>query len=408
MTERIYYTDAYCTEFDAAVTALAELDGRPALILDRSAFYPTSGGQPYDTGALGDYAVVDVVAADGAVYHILDRAADPALVGQTIHGRIDWPRRHDHMQQHSGQHLISQVFHQLFGFETVSVHFGADESTLDLDAAEVTPEQLDQAELLANDLVIRAIPIKTYFVGDAEIDQVPLRRPPKVTGQIRIVEIAGVDWSACGGTHVRTTAEIGAIKFTRQQRMRGQARITFLCGRRALLDYRLKHRLITEAAALYSTDIAQIPELIARDQALNKELQHRVDELQTALLAYEAEDLRQQGAQSGGCIVVAHAYAGRDAAALRTLASQLIADAHAVALLGSAQGDKVTVIFARGEQAPLHAGNLLRASLQRFGGGGGGRPDFAQGGGIAPDRLADLITYAAEQAAAELASKEAS
>ncbi len=191
---------------------------------------------------------------------------------------------------------------------------------------------------------------------------------------------------------MRTTAEIGAIKFTRQQRMRGQARITFLCGRRALLDYRLKHRLITEAAALYSTDIAQVPELIARDQALNKELQHRVDELQTALLAYEAEGLRQQGAQSGGCIVVAHAYAGRDAAALRTLASQLIADAHAVALLGSAQGDKVTVIFARGEQAPLHAGNLLRASLQRFGGGGGGRPDFAQGGGIArppgrPDHL---------------------
>ncbi len=408
MTERLYYTDAYCTEFDAAVTALAELDGRPALILDRSAFYPTSGGQPYDTGALGDYAVVDVVAADGAVYHILDRAAGPALVGQAIHGRIDWPRRHDHMQQHSGQHLISQVFHQLFGFETVSVHFGADDSTLDLDTAEVTPEQLDQAELLANDLVDQAIPIKTYFVGDAEIDQVPLRRPPKVSGQIRIVEITGVDWSACGGTHVRTTAEIGAIKFARQQRMRGQARITFLCGRRALLDYCLKHRLITEAAALYSTDIAQVPELIARDQALNKELQHRVDELQTALLAYEAEGLRQRGAQSGGCTVVAQAYAGRDATALRTLASQLIADAHAVALLGSAQGDKVTVIFARGEQAPLHAGNLLRASLQRFGGGGGGRPDFAQGGGIAPDRLADLIAYAAEQASAELASKEAS
>lgn len=408
MTERIYYTDAYCTEFDAAVTALAELDGRPALILDRSAFYPTSGGQPYDTGALGDYAVVDVVAADGAVYHILDRAAGPALVGQTIRGRIDWPRRHDHMQQHSGQHLISQVFHQLFGFETVSVHFGADDSTLDLDTAEVTPEQLDRAELLANDLVVQAIPIKTYFVGDAEIDQVPLRRPPKVSGQIRIVEIAGVDWSACGGTHVRTTAEIGAIKFTRQQRMRGQARITFLCGRRALHDYRLKHRLITEAAALYSTDIAQVPELIARDQALNKDLQHRVDEFQTALLAYEAESLRQQGAQSGGCTVVAQAYADRDAAALRTLASQLIADAHAVALLGSTQGGKVTVIFARGEHAPLHAGNLLRASLQRFGGGGGGRPDFAQGGGIAPERLADLLAYAAEQAAAELTNKETS
>ena len=132
MTERIYYTDAYCTEFDAAVTALAELDGRPALILDRSAFYPTSGGQPYDTGALGDYAVVDVVAADGAVYHILDRAAGPALVGQTIPGRIDWPRRHDHMQQHSGQHLISQVFHRTLRLRDRLRTLRRDESTLDL------------------------------------------------------------------------------------------------------------------------------------------------------------------------------------------------------------------------------------------------------------------------------------
>ncbi len=148
----------------------------PALILDRSAFYPTSGGQPYDTGARR-FAVVDVVAADGAVYHILDRRRHARRADHPR--RIDWPRRHDHMQQHSGQHFISQVFHQLFGFETVSVHFGADESTLDLDAAEVTPEQLDQAELLANDLVIRAIPIKTYFVGDAEIDQVPCAACPR-------------------------------------------------------------------------------------------------------------------------------------------------------------------------------------------------------------------------------------
>jgi len=258
---------------------------------------------------------------------------------------------------------------------------------------------------MANDVVFQAIPIQTYFVSDAELDKVPLRRPPKVTGKIRIVEITGFDWSACGGTHVRTTAEIGAIKFTRQQRMRGQARISFLCGQRSLLDYRLKHRLITEAAALYSTDIAQVPELIARDQVLNKDLQYRLEQLQSGLLAYEAQDLVQQATQAGGCAVVARAYDDRDAASLKTLANQLIAEPHTVALLGSSQGGKVTVVFARGEQAPLHAGNLLRASLQRFGGGGGGRPDFAQGGGIAPGNLADLIAYALEQAGAELAGK---
>ena len=222
MTERLYYTDAYLTEFDAAVVAVTQLEGRHTLVLDRSAFYPTSGGQPFDTGRLGDYAVVDV-AADGmtdggTVYHILDRAADPALVGQSVHGRVDWPRRHDHMQQHAGQHLISQVFNRLFGYETVSVHFGEEDSTLDLDAAEVRPEQLDKAELMANDLVFRSLPITAYFVGDADLERIPLRRPPKVSGQIRIVEIAGFDWSACGGTHVRTTAEIGAVKFVRQTR----------------------------------------------------------------------------------------------------------------------------------------------------------------------------------------------
>lgn len=405
MTERLYYTDAYRTEFDAAVVAVTELAGRPALFLDQSAFYPTSGGQPYDTGVLAGYSVVDVVVADGAVCHILDRAANPALTGQIVQGRVDWPRRHDHMQQHSGQHLISQVFTRLYGYETLSVHFGEEESTLDLDAAELTPEQIDRAELMANDVVFRAIPIQTYFVNDAELDTVPLRRPPKVSGQIRIVEIAGFDWSACGGTHVHTTAEIGAIKFTRQQRMRGQARISFLCGQRALLDYRLKHRLITEAAALYSTDIAQVPELIARDQALNKDLQYRLEQLQSSLLAYEAQDLVQQAMQAGGCAVVARAYDDRDANSLKTLANQLIAEPHTVALLGSSQGGKITVVFARGEQTPLHAGNLLRTSLQRFGGEGGGRPDFAQGGGIAPGNLADLIAYALEQAAAELAGK---
>ena len=216
MTERLYYTDSYCVELDAVVQAATEQDGRPALVLDRTCFYPTSGGQPYDTGTLAGLSVVDVVAADGVVYHVLEQPADPSLVGQTVHGEIDWPRRFDHMQQHSGQHLISQAFDRLFGYETVSVHFGDAESTLDLDTAGVTPDELVRAEALVNEQVFRALPITAYFVDESEIDRVPLRRPPKVSGQIRIVEIEGADWSACGGTHVRTTAEIGPVKFVRQ------------------------------------------------------------------------------------------------------------------------------------------------------------------------------------------------
>ena len=232
MTERIYYTDAYCTEFDAAVTALAELDGRPALILDRSAFYPTSGGQPYDTGALGDYAVVDVVAADGAVYHILDRAADPALVGQTIHGRIDRPLRCPTHAAAFGPAPHLAGLPPAPSASRPSPYTSADESTLDLDAAEVTPEQLDQAELLANDLVIRAIPIKTYFVGDAESTRFPcaarLVRTDPASSRSRA--LTGRPAAHACAHHRRDRRS-----FTRQQRMRGQARITFLCGRRALL-----------------------------------------------------------------------------------------------------------------------------------------------------------------------------
>ena len=247
MTERIYYTDSYRTAFDATVTAVTEWEGQPALVLDRTCFYPTSGGQPYDTGTLAGLHVVDVVAANGDIYHVLDKLTDPERLahivqGQTAQGQIDWPRRFDHMQQHSGQHLISQVFHKLFGYETISVHFGDQESTLDLDTPEVTSDALDQAERLVTQQVYQAIPIKAYFLNDTEIDSIPLRRPPKVSGQIRIIEIVDTDWSACGGTHVHTTAEIGPVKFIRQQRMRGQARLSFLCGQRARMTNARKHR----------------------------------------------------------------------------------------------------------------------------------------------------------------------
>ncbi len=394
MTHRLYYTDSYRTEFDATVTAVTDLDGRPAIVLDESCFYPTSGGQPYDTGVLDGIRIVDVVAAAGAVHHITEKPADTAVVGQTVHGHIDWPRRYDHMQQHSGQHLISQVFDSLFGYETLSVHFGDDESTLDLGAAEVTEDELAQAERMANEQVWRAIPIKTYFVSDEDVDSIPLRRPPKVSGKIRIVEIVDTDWSACGGTHTHTTAEIGPIKFTRQQHMRGQARLTFLCGHRALNDYDRKHALITAAAALYDTEIGQIPGLISRDMDRLKELHHLVAKLQEERLTYLAAEMLLLAETVSDRSIVAQAFDDLDANSVKALANHLIEKAGVVALLGSTQGGKATVIFARAEGVPLHAGNLLQATLSEFGGGGGGRAELAQGGGVPPEKMSELLNYA--------------
>ncbi len=191
MTIRLYYDDSYCTTFAATVTAVGEAGGRPAVQLDRTFFYPTSGGQPNDTGTLADAGVVDVLVQDDALWHVL--AESPALEpGQVVTGSIDWPRRYDHMQQHSGQHLLSQVFYRLFGFETVSVHFGAAESTLDLDAAMIEADQLASAEQEANRLAYAALAITAYGVEQEALAAVPLRRPPKVSGMVRIVEIARV------------------------------------------------------------------------------------------------------------------------------------------------------------------------------------------------------------------------
>lgn len=393
MTIRRDYDDSYCTTFDATLLQVTEHQGQPALLLDATYFYPTSGGQAHDLGTLAGRRVVDVVASDGQVLHVLAQGETPPDLGP-VQGIIDWPRRFDHMQQHSGQHLLSQVFYRECGCETVSVHFGALESTLDLDAAELTPAQLAHAEAVANDLAARALPITATLVDERGLATIPLRRLPKVTGQIRIVEIQGYDYSACGGTHVRTTAEIGPLKLVRQERRRGQTRVTFLCGKRAIADYIHKHDLLVQAAAHYSTDVEQVPELMGRGLEQVKALQRRVDELTTQLVGYEVTEVLAQAQSLGDLRVVARRWDDRGVDALKTLANLLQTEPGVVALLASVQVDKTTLIFARSADVDRHMGNLLRDTLKAFGGAGGGRPEFAQGGGIPPAQADAALQHA--------------
>jgi alanyl-tRNA synthetase len=399
MTERLYYIDSYRTTFAAKVIRTAMVNQQPALVLDQTCFYPTSGGQPFDTGELGGQRVIDVsIGENGELLHLLADEAPNLQPGQPIHGVIDWPRRYDHMQQHSGQHLLSQVFYRHFGYETVSVHFGDEESTLDLDTATLELAQLEQAEQAANDLVYASLPITAYFVSDAELPSVPLRRPPKVTGQIRIVEIAKFDYSACGGTHVHTTAEIGPIKLTKQERRRNQVRLTFLCGKRALHDYQNKHRLLTQIATLFSTELTQAPALVERNQMQIKELQRTVETLTTQLLAFEATALVQQATASTPPHIIARLYPDQDANALKTLATLIQQQAgESVVLFASTVGSKLTLVFARGANATPHMGNLLRDTLAHFGGKGGGRSDFAQGGAADTTIAQAALDYALQQ-----------
>jgi alanyl-tRNA synthetase len=393
MTIRLYYDDSYCTTFDATVTAAGELGGRPAVQLDRTFFYPTSGGQPNDTGKLDGVDVVDVLVQDDGLWHVL---ADSTTFqpGQNVTGKIDWPRRYDHMQQHSGQHLLSQVLYRLFGFETVSVHFGAAESTLDIDAALIEADQLVAAEQEANRLAYAALPITAYEVTQEALAAVPLRRPPKVTGIVRIVEIAEFDYSACGGTHVHTTAEIAPIKIVRQERRRGQTRLTFLCGLRAVHDYAEKHRLLVAAAGVFSTDIAAVPALVQRSLDQTRELQRQVDTLTEQIVTYETRELLAEAAIDGNLRVVQKVYVDRSVDALKQAAALLRSQPQTLALLGAQSGGKLTLLFGRSDDLALHAGNLLRDTLKAFGGNGGGRPELAQGGGVDPAQAAAMLDYA--------------
>ena len=401
MTERLYYTDSYQTQFSGTVLDVREQNGARAVQLDRSAFYPASGGQPCDTGTLagawGRAPVADVGAEDGAVWHLLAAGAPAPAPGDAVQGEIDWPRRFDHMQQHSGQHLLSQVFERLYEFSTASVHIGAQECTLDLDAPAVEPGQLAAAEELANAQAAAALPIRAYFVDEAGLADLHLRRPPKVAGTVRIVEIERYDYSACGGTHTRSTAEVAPVKILAAERRRGIVRVTFVCGLRAVGDYRRKHQWLTAAANVYSTDAAQVPVLAERNLAQVKELQRRIGDLTERLLAHEARALLANAPVANGARVVTHVGQDLDAAGLRTLATALVAEPGVVALLAGTAEGKTALVFARSADLPVHAGNLLRDALREFGGSGGGRPDFAQGGGTAPERAAELLVFAAAQ-----------
>ncbi len=401
MTERLYYHDARQIVFDATVIACRQVaDGQLSVRLDRSAFYPASGGQPADRGVLGGMPVEDVIVDEGEVWHVVLYKTAPFAEGSVVQGEVDWTRRRDMMQQHSGQHLLSQVFVKHFGWETLSVHMGETESTLDLETPAIDPAQIVAAESAANQLAWDALPITVYFVDAAEIDRVPLRKPPKVTGMVRIVEIAGFDWSACGGTHCATTAEIAPIRIIRSERRRGGVRLTFVCGERALRHARDSDAVLAEVAAVFSTDVNETPLLAARLLERNKVLQRQVEEANSRLLAWEARELLAVAEPLDGFSLVSVLRDDLDADGVRLLATSLAMEPGIVAFVGARQEGRTLLAFARHPEstpAALHMGNLLRETLAQAGGKGGGRLDFAQGGGVAAETAQELLAWARAQ-----------
>ena len=394
MTDRLYYTDPYLRAFDATFTRVDRGDDRLAVTLDRTAFYPTSGGQPFDTGLLGGLGVVDVIdEEDGSITHIVEPRTpnsapgtnpEPGTVnperGHPVHGELDWPRRFDHMQQHSGQHVLSAAFDKLFSVRTVSFHLGAAVSTIDL-AREMTPAEIAAAEAEANRVVWEDRPVSIRFADAAEAARLPLRKEPARGGTLRLIEVEGFDLSACGGTHVARTGGIGVIAVASWERFKGGQRLELLCGGRALTGYRTLRDTVAAGVRLLSVLPEELPPAIERLQADAKDHKRLMNGLQSELARYRGDELAATAETVGSHRLVARAI-DADANGLKALAAAVTAKPGLVVVLASTTTPALVVI-ARSKDVGVSAQQLLTELMAEFGGRGGGRSEMAQGGGLA-------------------------
>ena len=367
-TARLYYQDAYTHSFDARVVDRSE--GGKRVYLDKTYFYPASGGQPHDTGVLSGATVTDVVDEGERIAHVLSEPVE----GDLVQARIDWHRRFDHMQQHSGQHLLSAVFLERFGFETLSFHMGAEVSTVELGTKEITPEQSAAAEERVNEIVRAAVPLLVSFEDAASVQA--LRKESRRSGTLRIVEIRDVDRSACGGTHVRTTAEIGSVQIRGSEKVRGNVRIEFICGIRALRRARRDYQILAELARQNAVPPEQLVESFASVRERLVEGERDREKLRTQLARLEADASYAATAPSPDGVrrLLLHAPALDESSRLAAIAFA----AHPKAICMVVAEEPVSVLIACSADWGVNAGAMLKGILSETGGKGGGSATLAQ------------------------------
>jgi len=402
-TERLYYHDSRLLEFDARVIDLSERDdGAIAVMLDRTAFYPTGGGQPNDTGTLGEARVVDCIdMEDAGVLHVIQGPTPE--VGEMVHGRIDSLRRLDHMQQHTGQHILSAAFVKLFEAPTRSFRMLEHECEIDVALNDPTDEKIEQAVDLANQTIWQDRSITIRSVTAEQAVALPLRKEPAREGELRVIEIDDFDLTPCGGTHAQSTGEVGIIAVRNWERAKGLTRIQFMAGVRVLNDYRKANRTAAEMAASFSAGRDDSPALVTRLIEENKKLARRVRELDEIACRAEAEKiLKSTGLEAGNRpppLVVARVFDDRDADSLKRLALALIAYPKIIALLASRDGDTARLVFARSSDAPGDMNALMRKACEMIEGRGGGKADMAQGGGKNVSAIDDALQVATKSLA---------
>ena len=382
MTERLYYDNAYLTEFDGTVLACKPNGEYFDVLLDRSAFYPTSGGQPFDTGVLGDARVVDVNVTEGEVWHTVTK---PIEVGASVHGSIDWQRRFDHMQQHAGDHMIAGALHRLMGGVTIGLHISSDVSTIDVampqGVTRISDEEIRMIERDVNEHIQRDVPIRCWFPQKEELAKLPLRKEPTVSEHVRIVAIGDDEMVACGGTHPSTAGQLGLVSILSVAPARGKMRVTFVAGKRALDEHFRSKDAVRTSCELLSAKADTLPASVKTLQDRLRAAEYELNRLKKEQLLSRTQQLLDEAEELANGVKLVSCFVDADAVLLKDVTAKLIEQPGVVALMGAMNGEQALCVFGRSADVKTDMGALLRDSARPLGGKGGGRPDFAQGGG---------------------------
>lgn len=387
-TEKLYFKDAYLREFTARVLARETREGFPVVVLDRTAFYPESGGQPHDLGWLNEVRVIRVEEENGLILHFLEKE----LSGEEVRGRIDWPRRFDHMQQHTGQHILSQAFYELVRGETLSFHLGQEESTVEISLPAIKDETLTRVEELANQVLFSDLEVKTYFLPEEEIGSIPLRKPPRKAGLIRVVEVEGFDYSACGGTHCRRTGEVGLIKILKQEKIRGNIRFSFVCGFRSLREFENRRRWLQQAARLFSAEEAEVAVWAEKNLSELRSLKKRQKKLEERVSFYEAREMLARSSSR----IISGLYPDRSPEEIKFLALNLVHQVELLVVMAAHRDQYFHLVLASSEGLKLDVREVLPVLRARIEFKGGGSPTLVELVSPEKEKAEEAITLALE------------
>jgi alanyl-tRNA synthetase len=401
LTKRLYYEESYLQEFKGKILKKIKIDGKPALILDNTCFYPTSGGQPNDLGYIQGVSIVDVIEDNEKIIHVLKGGIEEEC-GDTVIGKIDWKRRFDHMQQHLGQHILSGALMKLWSAKTLSFHLGEEVCTLDIAKEKLTEEEAKKVEECTNEIIFDNRPVKCYFVEEEEeVKRLNLRKVPEKTGKIRIIEVEDFDLSACGGTHCRATGEVGMIKITKWEKRGEKIRLEFICGRRAWKDYFWKNEVIKNISNKLTIKDSELGEAIDRMLEERKEIGKELKEFKEKLQEHEAKRLIDESSLRDNRIkIINKVFEEKNFKEVMGLVQKIInLDESVVVLAGiksKGEGEGAKILFACSRALEYDMNRLVREAGKFIEGRGGGAPNFAQAGGKKVEGIEDALNFALE------------